>query len=72
MYQTVDSLLSANKPTKGTAADLANLSLQFNVSLHQLEIAQRKAGAARLEQKEENEEQQPGKGSHSKLPGSKK
>lgn len=38
-YQTMDSLLSANKPTKGTVDDLASSALEFNLSLHHLHIA---------------------------------
>jgi len=38
-YQTMDSLLSANKPTKGSVDDLASCALEFNYTLHHLHLA---------------------------------
>jgi len=35
----MDSLLSANKPTKGTVEDLASCALEFNFFIHHLQIA---------------------------------
>ncbi len=58
MYQSIDSLLAANKPTKGAVTDLANLSLQMNASLHRLQIAQRKARLQKRQQRHGTEQEE--------------
>ncbi|TFJ87679.1 hypothetical protein NSK_001029 [Nannochloropsis salina CCMP1776] len=38
-YETMNSLISASKPTKGAVEDLAAYSFKFNLSLHNLQLA---------------------------------
>lgn len=38
VYQIVDGLMLAKKPTKSTVDDLCNEALKFNMELHKLQV----------------------------------